>query len=506
MGQKVITWYNNLDKKIKLAFLVTFAMGLLIHIYKFTNALPGHDSLYNYYDSQKTVRTGRWLLKIICGMSSYFTLPWINGILALVFIALTAAIITDIFKMKNPVLIILAGGILVSHPSMPETFLYDFLTDGYMLAMFLAALAVRLSLLEEKSRLRKLLSGIMVCLTCAIYQSFVSFAMVLALCYFANELLENKHTAKECGKWICDQLCIYAGGLAVYYIIWKVLITVQNITVTSYQGIADVGISISVIFGGFKKTLDAFLRLLFEHSMVSTGINLYSILNVIFMGLSVVVFVITILKSQIYKERLAFVLLLLSVVAMPFATCIWIFTSEGVSYRPMMMQGICIIFIWIAVLCERWCKQYLKDTLALLMAIIVFNSSLQANISYYYLERCYETTYAIGAEMMARIHMLEEEADSIAVVGNVWNEVTLIQDPLAQKNPHLTRLMEKSFLYDHIHTVLFLEHTFHMDLEPIATEELIRWEEKEEVKNMATWPEAGSIQVLDQTVVIKLSN
>lgn len=506
MGERFLVWYKKIDKNIRLAFTVTLALGLLIHIYKFTNALPGHDSLYNYYDAQKTVRTGRWFLRVVCGMSSYFNLPWINGIFALVFIALSAAIVVDVFKIKNPVLVVLTGGILVSYIGVPETFLYDFLIDGYMLAMMLAALAVRLSLFEEKRLWRKVLAAICVCFSCAIYQSFVSFAMVLALCYFANELLENRRTVKECWIWIGEQLGIYIGGLAAYYVIWKVLIALQDITVTSYQGIDSVGLSVSVVLSGFIRTIKAFVKLLFEYGLVEQGWNLYSILNAIFVAAAFIMLLTVIPKSKIYKRRHQFMLWGVSLLLMPFATCIWIFTSDGVSYRPMMMQGVCIMFVWIAMLYERWSAQNLKDGIALLLSIMIFNSALQANIGYYYMESCYETTYAMGAEMMARIHLLEEEAKSIVVVGNLGAEVSLKNDKLAQKNPHITGLVEEHFLFDHIHTVMFLEHTFQNDLTPVESAEVDKWKGKEEVQNMECWPAASSVQVIDQTVVIKLSN
>ena len=41
--------FSALDKNVKMAFLSTTIIGLLIHIYKFTNTLPNHDSVYNYY-------------------------------------------------------------------------------------------------------------------------------------------------------------------------------------------------------------------------------------------------------------------------------------------------------------------------------------------------------------------------------------------------------------------------------------------------------------------------
>ena len=83
-------------------------------------------------------------------------------------------------------------------------------------------------------------------------------------------------------------------------------------------------------------------------------------------------------------------------------------------------------------------------------------------------------------------------------------EVLLSKDAHGQKIPLLTRLIEKHFLFDSSHTLLFLEHTFYNDLQKdFAVDE---WEAREEVQNMGCWPAKDSVQVIDKTVVIKLSN
>lgn len=192
MGNTLSLKWKEIKASWKYTFLVTFIIGMLVHIYKFTNTLINHDGVYNYYSDQNILGSGRWFLSIACGFSSYFDLPWINGLFSIIFIALTAVVIVDIFEIKNRFLMLLVGALLVTFPGTTETFYFGFTADGYMLAMLLAALAVRLSMFEEKKKIHYLLASIFICLSCGIYQAYVSFAMILALCYFANELLEKK--------------------------------------------------------------------------------------------------------------------------------------------------------------------------------------------------------------------------------------------------------------------------------------------------------------------------
>lgn len=109
MGTNILELYKKRCKyEWKVAFISTFLIGLLTHIYKFTNTLLNHDSLYSFYHDQNIVQSGRWFLSIACSISSYFDLPWVTGLLSVVFISLTTVVITEIFEIKNPVVIALS--------------------------------------------------------------------------------------------------------------------------------------------------------------------------------------------------------------------------------------------------------------------------------------------------------------------------------------------------------------------------------------------------------------
>lgn len=125
MGEEILQFYREkLKKEYKIAFISTFIIVMLVHIYKFTNSLPNHDTVYNYYANQNMIGSGRWALSWACGMSSYYDLPWINGLMSCIFISLTVVVIVALFKMKNPVLIGLTGGLLAAAPATTETIFF----------------------------------------------------------------------------------------------------------------------------------------------------------------------------------------------------------------------------------------------------------------------------------------------------------------------------------------------------------------------------------------------
>ena len=516
MGLNLLSFIKNkVSKEQKIAFISTFLIALLVHIYKFTNTLPNHDSLVNYYDSQNILGSGRWALSIACGFTSYFDLPWVIGAVSCLFIALTVVVMVTLFKVKNPVIIVLFGGLLTTSLATTETFFFLFTADGYMIAMFLAAVAVYLSRIDEHRVWRWVISGICICISCGIYQAYVSFALILAICYFMYELLQDNHKKKDCYIWIGRQACIFACSLAAYFIIWKLCMHISGITANSYQGIAEVGkISFSLIPNGIVSAIESFAMYFLQWNVVAHGWTLYSVLNITFLLVFLIGLIIAIKESKIFARRWAFFLVLICCIAIvPFA-CIWHFVSGFVDYRAMMLQSLTILFAFTALLFEHWAKKYLKSIVGLFLLVIILNNALMANISYFYMNLSYEQTYADGLKMVMEIHDMQNqyEFEKIAVIGDRFVEVQLdMFDENGKVSPAgkihlLSRLIENNMLYDQKRTVSFLRNTYGLELASVSEEEQELLAQTEMVTNMPCWPANGSMCVMDGTLVIKLAN
>lgn len=454
------------------------------------------------------VGSGRWFLSIACGVSSYFDLPWVIGILSLIYISITTTLILSVFKVRNSFVIILISGLMASFPSLTETFFFGFTADGYMLAMLLAAAAVKLTVMEEKRWQHAVAAAVCIALCCGIYQAYVSFAMVLALLYFMLELLENRYNLQEYGSWIKSQLLIYVSGLAAYFMIWKVCLFVQKIPVNDYQGISEVGkVSISLILSGFVRVLQSLCFFFLEWNVLEHGFTLYSVLNIVFLVVFLIILVVSVRKSNLWTRKMSLILFLLCIFAIPIAACIWHFTSASVNYGPMMLYSLCLIYVFAIVLCDRYIVSKWSDLFGILIMVIIFNYALMANVSYFYMNQCYEKSHAMGAEMMARIHMIDDgSARKLAVIGSIAEEAALdVTDE--EKGIHmLGQPLEKYVLFDQEHTILFLKNTYDLELEPVDTATRSSLETSAVVAEMECWPAADSICLYEDTVILKLTD
>ena len=196
--------FQNISKKIKkewkIAILSTIVIGIITHLYIMVNVIPNHDSLYNIYATQNITKLGRWFLQYACGLSSYYSLPWVIGSISIVLISITSAIIVELFGVKKKLNIILLSGILVTFPTIASSFTYMYTMDGYMFALMFSALAV---LLSYKYKYGFLLGAILICLSLGIYQSYVSVAILLCILKIMLSIINGnskKELIIECAK------------------------------------------------------------------------------------------------------------------------------------------------------------------------------------------------------------------------------------------------------------------------------------------------------------------
>ena len=536
MGSEILAFYENKVKKSwKTAFYSAFFIGLLVHIYKFTNLLPNADALYNFYSNQNMTASGRWFLSIACGFSSYFDLPWVNGIMSLVFMGLTSAMVAEVFRMKNPVLILLCSGLLVSFPAITATMSYEFTADGYMLAMALAALSVCLSRMEYmgKAHWRKLLlSGICICFSCGIYQAYVSFAFVLAVCYFMMELLENRREEKVLWKWIGVQVLIYGCALAGYYLIWKLCLTLQGFTASSYQGIDRVGVmGAGDLVSALIKIAGDFVKFFLEWNILEHGITVYSFLNILFLLCFAFALAAAAWKSGTLKRKNHLLLLLLCVAALPVGCYLWYLTSPDVIYHALMLQSVCLLYIFAAVLFDRWLCSRGNMAALILLAAIVFNNSVTANMYYNLMHQSFEKTRAAAVELSTRIHLLDDgQVQYVAIYGGLGGygqEDHFAHDKLRQLGGwkvinrtilspmFLSQYTDFNLSYYRINDMEYpvvendpdipapQDWEFRFPMQDKKTRDALA--ETVEFAAMPVWPARDSVQVIGNTVVVKLS-
>ncbi|MBR4891303.1 MAG: glucosyltransferase domain-containing protein, partial [Clostridia bacterium] len=217
----------------KACFIAALLVGLFAYLYKITNWLPNWDSLVFRYDEQNMVSMGRWFLPVVCSFSSFYDLPFLNGILAIVFHALGAVAICRMFNIEKKITASLIGAVIVSFPTVTSVMMYNYVADGYSIAFFISCLA---AFYMTKEKPRYLLSAVLIALSVGIYQAYITVTIMLVLLYLIDEMIFKNASFKVIIKKIVSMLLTGILGVALYGIILKVILGIMSIELIDYQG------------------------------------------------------------------------------------------------------------------------------------------------------------------------------------------------------------------------------------------------------------------------------
>ncbi len=492
----------------KQAFWAALLVGLAAHIYKFTNTLYNHDAIFGWSFKNNMIGSGRWFLAAASMPSSCFDLPWINGLLSLIYIGLTAAVIADIFKLHRGSAAVITGALLASFPCVTISFFYEFTADAYMLAMLLAALSVRLNMVGDKNRLHAAAAALLVCFCCGIYQAYVSFALLLSMSHFITELLNKKREDKLLYRWIGRQFIVYGAALAVYYVIWKLSLLISGLPVQNYQGINELG---SIGGGAFSTALVKMAQTLASFflggNVFKNGFSFYALLNIAFLLSLAALLVYAAAKAGLAAKWQRLVLLILSLVSLPVFACIWLFASPGVYYYPVMLQSLCLLYILAPVLAERFGGQRLRALAAVLFAVIALKFTVQANQAYLLLERCNRTSHVTASEMLTRIHLLDDgSVKKFAFVGGTDESLVSSGAEGIEELTVFANMVQPTLIYDHLHASSYMVTVLDCGYTPVSEAELDELAASGVTDDMPVWPLDGSVRIIGDTAVIKLSD
>lgn len=493
----------------------TFIFGLAVHLFGIVNVLHNHDDISEQPAGVGTTLTsGRWFLEILSKLfknnfEGNYNLPYFNGILFLILIAVSAGFLVSVFKIKNRFLGSVIGMILISFPSAVSTLFFKYTAAYYGLAILLSVLAVWFL---KKYKFGFPLSCLCVALALGIYQAYLPLtASIFVLLLIKESLEEQKITfGKILGRGIyyCSSML---AGLILYYIILQMFLHYYDISLSSYQGISDMGnFQISALPGLIKTTYVSFFMLPLKDycNLAQMGFVKFSYFALGIISIAIILWHIVKTKKNILVSAITAVLLIVFPVAV---NLIAVMCPNSTIYTLMVHSFaivLCVPVILIDIMPEKPELPKLQKgvkavVLALLLSVICCYSYL-ANVNYtamYYTNRQAENYLN---SMVVQIRMTEQYDSSKkwAFIGDK------IEDPL------IKNAWEKAPMYGGKGSTYINAYSRNRWIQqyfgykiPIANEETVRKLKKQpEVKEMPCWPDSGSIKVIDDTVVIKLQN
>lgn len=507
--------FQALNKKIKqqwrLAFFSAVGIGLLIHMPVLLSDIPNHDGLASMYFDQNMITSGRWFLTVACGFSSFYTIPWMIGLLGLLFLGLTAVALTELMEVKRGWAVILCSGLLVAFPALASTFAYVYTMDGYMLALFLAVLAV---LLTKKYRLGFLGGGVCLAFSLGTYQAYLSFAMILSL-FAVLMLFSEERSRSDKLQGVLRYLGMGVIGAALYYGILQVLLKLQGKVLDTYQGINGM-VSADSGEGGLIAGIKALYRDFFAFTL--NGKVLYH--NWISLGALVLLAAAVLLtafwlvrRRKWWKNPLFFVIMVAVTAAVPLATNVILLISPDVTYHLLMRYQWVLYLIGLTAFVSKNAeyaeKGYVLEWIAFPAVLaLVFFYGVTDNIGYSNLQKRYEKTYAYCVRLVDRIERTEGYYPGIpiAMIGVVGDEQYPTTDITLPVTGSMIGLNGDSLLYTGVNYQAFVKNYLGATLNILPPEAMEEMYYSEEYISMDSFPGEDSIRVIDGVMYVKTEN
>ena len=496
-----------------IAMISALGYGFLVHLFALTNILHNHDNIASQPGGYGLgVDMGRWFLEILgrffdkAGLN--YNLPSVNGVIYIGLLAVAAALLVSVLKIRGKLSAALVGALFVAFPTVTATMIYRYTTIFYGISAVMAVLAVWVL---GRFRGSFPVSVILVALSMGIYQAYVPVTIALFVLQLICAGLRGEADAKKLvlrGLYDCLVLAL---GLALYFAGMKICNVVFRVELVDYQGVSTMGnISVSQLPRLIVNALKSVCCLPLRDYCGVANRALMRIAYLLLGGISAAMVLWTFVKKirNIGTCVITGLLLVAFLLAVGFAEVMvpdgWIYTLMVYSFSLLA----CAPLVFLECLPEDEKKKLTlvcRKAVILLVALLVFFYGYYANVNY-------TAAYFAGEQIDNYLSgvVLRATMTEGYTTDKQWALIGDIQDPLfgGPWNDEIsyTGLGFTEYLLNQYSRNNWIENYIGYEIPEADARTLAALAESEAVQVMPCYPNAGSIQVLGDVVVVKFQN
>ncbi len=496
----------------KTTFIGTFIIGFITYFYFMTNHFLTYDSMWNLYSEQDMISSGRQFLTYACGISSYYDLPALNGMLAIFYLSLTAVFLVEIFDVKSKVFGILLGAFIVTFPSVASTFAYSFTVDGYMLAILITTIAFYIT---NRYKFGFVVGIILAGIGIGIYQAYYAYLIVLCIIKLLLDLIDETNVKPILSR-IWRYLVMGAGGYIFYAISLKCMLMSKSVDLSGYQGTEKVlSFSLKEIPQGLKTAFYSFYKFVTEGNVLAaTEPMKYAFMILALVGVGC--YVIRFIEKKRYKEVIRIAMAVILLATIPFALNIICILSPSTYMHLLIRYGWVLLFVLVIVLVDRLelskksdkLKKAIGIVVAVASVVMVFQFALVSNIAAYNMEERYEKTYALCVRLIDRLEQTPgyKTGDAVAILGGFPNQENYPHTSITEKQLSGYFGIDGEYVVNSTAKYAeFCAHYLNVTLQLVSQEKEIELTTTEAYQDMECFPSKDCIEQIDGVWVIKLN-
>lgn len=497
-------WFT---KERKTVFFTVIIIGLLVHFELYSKELLAYDGYWHYGSFLAKgweVSLGRFFIPITDLFRGTVVVSVLTTIISLINIAFATIFLNETLGIKKRYLQILVGILLVVTPTLSLTLMYSYTATGYTLAMLFAVLSVYF-LTKEKNLKNIILAIMCIVMTLACYQAYLCVITALIAIVYIFKVIDDKNkTIKNIVKDIFVNIGILILGMIIYYIGFSIIVKILNLNITDYSGGSSLLSmeTIKNIFPSIKSTYVTFFNFYFGDTIVNNSGWKRGILYIFIFLLMAINFVI--LSKKIYKAPSKIIFLLCILAVFPICVCsirIITWTREiNLLMASSLYLTILILIKQIEIMELSKVSNITQLASFAFIGIIAWTFILSDNATYVATSMYNNQMSAVGNRIIMKIEESEEITDdmSILILGKMDLDI---------RNPGLLDLTNFDVSVSSIWTwQIFLQDNLGLGRNICTYDEDLSMYENIDYLNMPSFPEEGSIKIIDNKVVVKLSD
>lgn len=500
-----------------LAAVSAFAVGVFSHCFALVNPIHNYDNILQHPQGVGAgVTSGRWMLDLLGDFNTQFldmnyNLPFPKGLALILLIAVSAGFLVNVLKIQNRVSAGLLGCLLVTFPTVCSTMVFRYTAEYYGLALLLSVLAVWV---VDRSKFGIIWSA--VCLACSmgIYQAYAPFTIGLFLLLLIRQSLQPDARLSSLiarGFYYCGAIIL---GVAMYFVMVKVGLalysTNEEVVLDTYLGINNMG----------KISLDRLPRLIkraFSYGALFAvrnycGLAPHAVLKLAWCLL--ILGIVAIIGVIVVKKKIGILnVLFCGMMGLLFPLGINFQMIMSPDFMPYTIMVYSIVLVGCAPLMLLECLpenlglgrcSWRQIVAALLLLISLYNA--------YYTNYNYTALHYANRQVENYLNSLTTQVRMTEgfTAEKKWVLIGDIHDPMLW-NQWNEDLYFGGFINCSAKGLLRATYSLHAWFNtylgigvPFASEsETRQMMENAQVDQMECWPNAGSVQIIDDYVVIK---
>lgn len=515
------------DKRHQMIFAAVFFMGICVHGSRIFTAYYFHDDAV-MHGVGTTYTSGRWFLQALYKLQMLIIGSSINakgfmGLAVLALFAIICCMMADGLGMKRKRSLLLLAGIVITFPYMPSILSYTYTAPHYCISIIMS-LAAALLMQGGNSLRQKLFRSaagiVLLGMSMAIYQTTLCiFIAFLALLAIKNSL--NREGAEPWISYFARCLRYLSGcvlGCLFYYVSNAAVLRLKGLYMSSYQGLDHMA---DITPGQFFQRA----ALAYKEFFLPASDQNYSFYReqpvrwcygciLLTLGVCAVLFLLKEVRNKNFSKALQ---LLILFCILPLAIHSAFLTADAATTNiySLMMFGWVMVYVCLIGALERLENMYGKNgqhlwqwgafvSVVLLLYMCIYFAYI-ANVCY--TKTAIQQEQAIGYfnRLIVRIQMTEGYSPDkpIAYVYE-YNKNT--------ESQHIGFIDSEGYSiaaynYDSVINLYnwrdYMEMWCGFRMPEITGEELWAYMGNPEVEAMPTYPNEGSIKVMDGVIVVK---